>query len=110
MANQSMVVSEHLERIVQSTLEDHAERLAILATEIWKNPELNYKEVIAAKLLTDYLKEDGHNVTQPYGGLQTAFLAQYQTAHFDASKHATVAVLCEYDALPEIGHACGYDS
>ncbi|GAU96252.1 hypothetical protein RvY_07723 [Ramazzottius varieornatus] len=109
MANQPMVVSEQLESIVQSMLEDHAERLAVLATEIWKNPELNYKEVIAAKLLTDYLKENGHNTTQPYGGLQTAFLAQYQTANFDASKHPTVAVLCEYDALPEIGHACGHN-
>ncbi|GAU92982.1 hypothetical protein RvY_04986 [Ramazzottius varieornatus] len=75
-----------------------------LASEIWKNPELKYKKVIAAKLLTDYLKKNGHNVIPPYGGLQTAFLGnRLQTSMLPiASKHPTVAVLCEYDALPEM--------
>ncbi len=39
------------------------------------------------------------------GGLETAFTA---TMAMDR-RGPTIALLCEYDALPEIGHACGHN-
>jgi metal-dependent amidase/aminoacylase/carboxypeptidase family protein len=43
-------------------------------------------------------------VEQPAYGLETAFVAR-----FGAEGAPVVALLAEYDALPEIGHACGHN-
>ncbi|OQV21447.1 Peptidase M20 domain-containing protein 2 [Hypsibius exemplaris] len=99
-----------LEPIVLKSLEDHADRLAELSQSIWENPELSFQETHAVKLLTDYLEKEGYKVTRPYGGLETSFLGEFQTKGYDRNLgHPTVAVMCEYDALPEIGHACGHN-
>ncbi|GAU96251.1 hypothetical protein RvY_07722 [Ramazzottius varieornatus] len=98
-----------LERLVEQVLRQHAERLSELSQSIWEKPELAFKEFHACGLLTSYLKKEGYAVQTSYGGLETAFLGTYETSSFDSSKHPTVAVLCEYDALPEIGHACGHN-
>ena len=47
-----------------------------LSEEIWKNPELNYEEHTAHKLLTDFLEEKGFTVERGYCGMQTAFRAR----------------------------------
>ena len=39
----------------------------------------------------------------------TAFESSVQTPGFDAKVHPTIAIMAEYDALPEIGHACGHN-
>src|SRR5205807_9768679 len=41
---------------------------------------------------------------QGVGGVDTAFRATIETG-----EGPTVAILCEYDALPGIGHACGHN-
>ena len=38
------------------------------------------------------------------GGVETAFRATIETG-----EGPTIAILCEYDALPGIGHACGHN-
>lgn len=38
-------------------------------------------------------------------GLETAF----RRIHLDKSEGPTIVILSEYDALPEIGHACGHN-
>ena len=38
------------------------------------------------------------------GGVETAFRATIETG-----VGPTIAILCEYDALPGIGHACGHN-
>ena len=96
-----------LEISVKKVLKEHCERLAELSQSIWEKPELAYKEYNACKLLTSYLEKDGYATETPFGGLETAFLGKYQTLNYNLSTHPTVAVLCEYDALPEIGHGCG---
>lgn len=76
-----------------------------LATEIGKNPEEGYKEYIAAKLHTDFLSKLGFTITMPLAEMDTAFLARFKSG-IDGPK---IAFLAEYDALPEIGHACGHN-
>ena len=77
--------------------------LCQLSNEIWRNPELGFQEKIAHKLLTDFLEKEGFKVHRSFAGLQTAFRAVF------GSGKPNVCLICEYDALPEIGHACGHN-
>src|SRR3989454_12407454 len=76
-----------------------------LSRQIHDNPELGYQEVKAAGWLTDFLAEQGFKVERALAGLETAFRATIETG-----EGPTIAILCEYDALPSIGHACGHNA
>lgn len=81
------------------------EELCNLSDYIYENPELGNQEYEAVRVLTKILKENNFEIEQPYCGLKTAFKAT-----FDSGKAGlTVGYLCEYDALPEIGHGCGHN-
>jgi amidohydrolase len=70
---------------------------------IHAHPELNFEEHIAHDLLTDLLDQAGLSPVRHAYGVDTGFEARAGTAGYD------VAVLCEYDALPAIGHGCGHN-
>ena len=82
------------------------EELVGIALDIHAHPELNYEEFHAAKLLSDTLEAHDFAVERGIGGVETAFRA---TLEGGAGDGPTVAVLAEYDALPEIGHGCGHN-
>ena len=92
-----------LKALASAAVDDCKEELRALSASIWSNPELGYEEYGAHKLLTDYLEEKGFTVERGYTGLETAFRATF------GSGRPNVCVICEYDALPEIGHACGHN-
>jgi amidohydrolase len=75
-----------------------------LSRAIHANPELAFEEREAAALLADFLRRAGLAVESGVYGLETAFEAEFGT-----EDGARVALLAEYDALPEIGHACGHN-
>lgn len=83
------------------------DRLADLLIEtshsIHEHPELNYQEVFAHDLLTSVLERLGHAPTRSAYGVATAFEAGA------GRSGPEIGVLCEYDALPGIGHACGHN-
>src|SRR5438094_3291095 len=81
-----------------------ADELEALSKQIHANPELGYKEVKACAWLSEFLGKQGFKVEQGVGGVDTAFRATIETG-----EGPTVAILCEYDALPGIGHACGHN-
>jgi amidohydrolase len=81
------------------------DRLYEVSHKIHKNPELKFEEVRASRLLADELEKDGFSVDLGVAGLDTAIYA----VHPAQSEGPTVAILGEYDALPEIGHACGHN-
>jgi len=80
-----------------------AELLA-LSHAIHANPELAFEEYEAAALLVAAIRKAGVDVTAGVYGLETAFQAE-----FGASGGPCVALIAEYDALPDIGHACGHN-
>ncbi|MGY5865365.1 MAG: M20 family metallopeptidase [Candidatus Thorarchaeota archaeon] len=86
-------------------VDEISEKLIEISDEIHRNPELAFKEVIASKLLADELKKAGFEVELGIAGMDTAIVA----VHPEKSKGPTIAILAEYDALPEIGHACGHN-
>jgi len=79
-------------------------RLADVARQIHGKPELCYEERFAAGLLADELERAGLTVERGTAGVETAFRAS-----FGKAGGPRVAILAEYDALPEIGHACGHN-
>jgi amidohydrolase len=80
-----------------------ADLLLDTSHRIHEHPELGYEEVFAHDLLTDVLGGEGLAVEPHAYGLETAFAARA------GSSGPTIAVCCEYDALPGIGHACGHN-
>ncbi len=83
---------------------DHlADRLIDASHQIHAHPELNYEEVFAHDLLTGILDDAGLAPERGAYGVATAFEARAGGTGPD------IAVLCEYDALPGIGHACGHN-
>lgn len=85
-------------------IERHRQQFIDTAVFIGSHPELGHEEVKASARLTELLAQAGFQIQKPYGGLPTAFLAQYNSSR----QGPVVAFLCEYDALPELGHACGH--
>ena len=74
-----------------------------ISQEIWKNPEVGSQEKHAHAVLTTFLEKEGFQVSKQTP-LETSFIAKY--GHEDGVK---VGVMCEYDALPGIGHGCGHN-
>jgi amidohydrolase len=74
-----------------------------LADRLHAHPELAFEEHQAAAWITEHLRAEGHQVECALGGVATAFRAQIGAG----APH--IAILAEYDALPEIGHACGHN-
>src|SRR4026207_739901 len=81
-----------------------ADELESLSRQIHAHPELGYQEVQACGWLSDFLARQGFKVEPGVGGVDTAFRATIETGD-----GPTIAILCEYDALPGIGHACGHN-
>ena len=77
--------------------------LRSLSLDIHAHPELNFAERHAHDLLTDLFERRGFAVERGVYGITTAFRATVGRGA------PTIAVLCEYDALPKIGHACGHN-
>ncbi|KAF0550867.1 amidohydrolase [Gigaspora margarita] len=87
-------------------IEDVSDELRDISIKIHENPELAYEERYAHNLLVNYLQEKGFKVTPHAFGLETAFVAEFQSK---AGKGRVISFNSEYDALPEIGHACGHN-
>lgn len=78
-------------------------RLIGLSSQIHGAPELKFEERRAAQWLSAYLELHGFAVEREAYGLPTAFVARL------GKGEPRVAILCEYDALPGVGHACGHN-
>jgi len=94
-----------MKQIITDFLDSHKNDFYEISTYIGENPELGHEEFKSAKVLSDKLSEHGFNVKMGVCDLPTAF-----EAVFDSGKPGpTIGFMCEYDALPEIGHACGHN-
>lgn len=72
---------------------------------IGENPELGHEEWKASKILSEELANHGFKVNIGTSGLPTAFDAVFDSGTAGPS----VGFMAEYDALPELGHACGHN-
>jgi amidohydrolase len=77
--------------------------LVDVSTRMHANPEVGFQEEKAAAWLTALLENHGFAVERGVAGLPTAFIGSYGRGR------PVIAVLSEYDALPEVGHGCGHN-
>ena len=94
---------EEVKQIVCDEVDAIADILLQASHAIHKNPELNFEEHFAHETLTGILEDQGLSPQRGAYDLETAFEASV------GDEGVCVAVLCEYDALPDIGHACGHN-
>ncbi len=80
-----------------------SDALIALSHDIHAEPELAFAETRSVAKTLVPLRERGFAIETPAAGLDTAFTATY------GSGELVVGICAEYDALPEIGHACGHN-
>ena len=88
---------------VDDTVRRRSGDLVELSHAIHAEPELAFAEYRSCAKAQTLVAERGFEITAAAGGLDTAFRADY------GSGPLAVGVCAEYDALPEIGHACGHN-
>ena len=97
------IATDQLKEIARQRVERAHEALIGLSHWIQANPELNYHETLACGWLVEWLEKAGFEVQRNVADLETAFVGTY------GSGPLNVAIIAEYDALPEVGHACGHN-
>lgn len=102
---ESLGVSTEDEKLLRERLGELGEQLLEVSHDIHANPEIRFEEVRSSALLATRLQEHGFVVDKPLAGLETAFLGTFDTGR----PGPRIAIFCEYDALPEIGHGCGHN-
>jgi amidohydrolase len=93
-----------LARSVCAAIDAEKDAIASASRAIWEHPELKDEERFAMDVLAQAIRRAGIDVARAAHGVPTALRAEVGRA--SAPK---VAILAEYDALPEIGHACGHN-
>jgi amidohydrolase len=98
------MLKDTLSRSLDAAVDGEADALADLSKKIHSHPELRFEEVKAAGWICDLVSSRKIAVDRGVANLPTAFVAR-------AGKKggSRIAILAEYDALPEIGHACGHN-
>lgn len=94
-------IKQTIDEVVESKIKQYQQ----IALDIHGKPEVSNYEFFACETLSNKLKEEGFEVSVDVAGHRTGFDARYKS-----KKDGPVVVfLAEFDALPEIGHACGHN-
>src|SRR5262245_940405 len=99
-----MPLSQELSTAIDAAVDRNKESLISLSRRIHQNPELRFEEHKAAAWICELLETGGFAVEKGLGAMPTSFRARARKPG-----GGRVAILAEYDALPEIGHACGHN-
>lgn len=93
----------------KKSLDRHLEKLtplaAALSDDLAAHPEVSGEEYESSRKIVALLREGGFDVDYPFLSIDTAFRA----VRGRPGSAGRVALMAEYDALPEIGHACGHN-
>ena len=105
-------MSQDLKKLLGEVIEMHRAELCKMADLIYDFAEKSAEEYKSMELLTDYLQNEGFTVERGIA-LDTAFRATWdncRAAVDDEGKNTApvLGMLVEYDALEDIGHACGH--
>ena len=128
--------SQQLREELKAHIEALAPQIVALSQDIHAHPEVGYQEFYAADAVAKLLQAHGIEVERASFGMETSLRAQIggeaatpSTAAAGANpaapapaagavvaadadrseKQPTIAILCEYDALPGVGHGCGHN-
>lgn len=94
-----------MRKTIVGAIDAASDELIALARRIHATPEVAFQEVQSSQWLGDALERHGFAIRHGVADLPTAFRAEVG----GMGPGPAVAFLAEYDALPEIGHACGHN-
>jgi len=80
--------------------------LVTLSHDLAAHPETAFAEHRSARAVATLLEAHGHRVERGVGGLETALRTEVGPS---GPGVPVLGLMSEYDALPEIGHACGHN-
>ena len=93
-----------LKEKILSEIKANLLELITLNDDLADHPEVSGQEFETSRKIVELLRKNGFETEYPFTGLETAFRGIY-----GSNDHKyKVAIMTEYDALPEIGHACGH--
>ena len=95
--------ADERKQAAEGAVDAHLTELLALSHDLHGHPELSFDEVRSAAEVAGTLERGGFRVTTGTAGLPTAFVAEAGDGPL------VLAVCAEYDALPEVGHACGHN-
>lgn len=93
-----------MKELLTAYLEEHLDTFASYVKFMYDHPEIGNEEFQAMDLMSKALKENGFE-TQSGFVVPTGFIGTYKSE----KPGPIIAFLCEYDALPEVGHGCGHN-
>lgn len=93
-----------LKNKIFAEIDKYHDELVALNNDLADNPEISGEEYETSRKIVELMRSKGYEVEYPFAGLDTAFKGVYGS---NSHKHK-IAIMTEYDALPEIGHACGH--
>jgi amidohydrolase len=86
-----------------TVVDDNLEALVALSHSVHDTPELCFDETVSAHTVAEAMRAGGLDVDEGVYDLPTALESR------SGSGDLVVALCAEYDALPEVGHACGHN-
>ena len=89
---------------LSQTIDRIAPALLAMSDNIFDHPEEGLQEYYAVEQLTGWLEQEGFHVERGVADVETAFRAIWS----NGVGGPNIGLLCEYDALPGLGHACGH--
>lgn len=89
--------------IISNWISSHEEEIIHIADDIFCHPETAYQESHSSQCLASFLNRQGFEISWNTAGISTAFTAVW------GQGKPSLGFLAEYDALPELGHACGHN-
>ena len=95
--------SSELKQLLLKEVDERRGQIFEIADFIYRHPEISLEEKVSSAYLADVLRKEGFEVEYPFCGLETAFKATKKNG-----EGPRICFMAEYDALPEIGHACGH--
>lgn len=96
-------MNQWYEKIDQSIM-SHLDAYMEMVKQMYEHPEIGFQEFETQKLLSQYLINAGFE-TKTGVVCETDFVAEYKAK----KEGPIIAFMCEYDALPEVGHGCGHN-
>ena len=85
-------------------IQEHMEEYKYLVNDLYEHPEIGNQEFRSMRVLCKMLRKEGFEVTEEYV-VPTGFLGVWNSG----KPGPVIAYMCEYDALPEVGHGCGHN-
>ena len=86
-----------------AVVDRHLDELVSLSHRLHATPELCFDETVSARAVAEVIRAGGLEVEEGVYDLPTALESR------SGEGDLVVAVCAEYDALPDVGHACGHN-